>query len=715
MNQVRAVWQHHNVLQRLFTVRRKCSMVDLGLRLRLWALVFTLVQCAAGFAIMDPPVLRCATVAPNGDVTLTWSIPPDPGGEFGSYQVYSANSVAGPFIPAPASIPTYLTTSDVIVGANANSGPQFYYLTTITSGPTPTESMPSDTVATIFLQVFQSAPPGSADLSWNALAVPPTAEDTFTVWMEYPIGVWQELDELPTTTFAYQHVVSVCEDSLTFRVERADGSGCISSSNLEGDVFQDVTPPSSPIIIVTTVDTITGLASLDWEPSPEADTDGYIIVFDAPGGAVIIDTIYGRTNTLYEWADSEAGLGSESYTVAAFDTCETGVPPSPNTSATRPFHTTMFLAYTYDECAGEVGLSWSPYVGWPVEGYQVFVKIDGGQWSLLVNLPGDAAAHVHEVEPFRTYCYAIKASQGMGLATALSNSTCVLTDYPGLPTFNYIRTVTVSGEEEITIVDSIDGSATVLGYRLERSENGGGFATIATAAPSAGPVIVFVDGDVEPATVGYRYRVVVEDACGSDALISNIGANIVVSARADLTGFNVLDWNGYEDWAGDVQAYALYRQVDDIPSTLLNIVPANPWTYADDVSGLTATSGRFCYSVMAIEGNNPAGVNATSTSNIACAVQEELVYIPNAFVVGGQNPVFRPELAYADVSEYELTIINRWGQVFWTTNDPAEAWDGTAGGRPVPIGVYAYYCNFKNGAGREFEKRGTVTMLMAVE
>ncbi|HRH69309.1 MAG TPA: gliding motility-associated C-terminal domain-containing protein [Flavobacteriales bacterium] len=665
-------------------------------------------------AAMDPPILRCASVDVNGDVTLTWTVPPDPGGEFGNYRIYSSTDINGPFAPI-TSIAVYGTTSFLSVGANANIGAQYYYLTTITAGPSPEESAPSDTVATIYLQLFQSTPPGSADLFWTATPSAPTAADSISIWMEYPIGTWQIIAEVPSTTLSYQHTITVCDDSLSFRVERADVSGCISSSNFTGDRFEDVTPPSSPVITVVTVDTLSGLATVDWEPSPEADTDGYIIVFNAPGGAAIIDTVFGQFNTEYEWSESLAGLRPESYTIAAFDTCETGIPPSPNTSATLPFHTSMYLGHSYDQCAGEVSLEWSAYVGWPVESQQLFVQVDGGQWTLLVNLPGDATTHVHEVEPFRTYCYAVEASRGMGLAASLSNSTCVDTDYPGLPAFNYIRTVTVSGSEQITVVDSLDLTAQVTGYRLERSENGGDFVPMATQGPSLTSVIEFVDNDVDPAAIGYQYRVIVKDACGADALTSNIGANIVLSAVADLRGYNTLAWNGYLDWAGDVNGYGLYRQVEDAPFTLLNTVPADPWLYPDDVSGLTSTTGRFCYYVLAFEEGNPSGINATSRSNEVCAVQEELVYIPNAFVIGGYNPVFRPVLSYVDVSEYELSIINRWGQVFWTTDDPTVAWDGTVDGEPVPLGIYAYYCNFKNGAGRVFEKRGTVTMLTAMD
>ena len=91
------------------------------------------------------------------------------------------------------------------------------------------------------------------------------------------------------------------------------------------------------------------------------------------------------------------------------------------------------------------------------------------------------------------------------------------------------------------------------------------------------------------------------------------------------------------------------------------------------------------------------------------------MFIPNAFIVGGSNPVFQPVLSYVDVRQYELSIISRWGMVVWTTNDPMEPWNGEVDGQMAPTGVYAYYCAFSNGAGRRIEKRGTVTLLTALD
>jgi gliding motility-associated-like protein len=164
-------------------------------------------------------------------------------------------------------------------------------------------------------------------------------------------------------------------------------------------------------------------------------------------------------------------------------------------------------------------------------------------------------------------------------------------------------------------------------------------------------------------------------------------------------------------WAGAVAGYAVYRSVADGPFQLIGNTAMGEWEFDDDVQGLASTPGKFCYYVVANEAGNTSGIDAISTSNIACAIQQEEVWIPNAFIEGGYNNTFQPVLSYADVERYEFTIFNRWGQQIWTTSDRYEAWDGRVEGRLVPQGVYAYYCSFLNGAGKTVERRGTVTFL----
>ncbi|MBL8000633.1 MAG: gliding motility-associated C-terminal domain-containing protein [Flavobacteriales bacterium] len=668
--------------------------------------------------VLDPPSLRCINVSPAGDVTLTWVAPPDPNGIFSAYEIYHSTAAGGPFNML-ATIPVYGQSSWFHPAAGANAGPQYYYMVTLSSSPPPNASVPGPVMASMFLTVNQSTPLGNAVVDWTLLSspLPPTADPDQSVAMEHPLGIWSQVATVLAPQSVYEHVVSVCDDSLTFRVAVTDAIGCVSTSNLAGGTFQDVTPPSPPVMLTQSVDTATNQTVIDWAASPQGDTDGYIVVLITSGGNIVIDTVWGQNNTQYVWAGSDAGGGAESYTVAAFDTCYSGTPPSPNTSAAPvPSHTTMFTTIAYDKCGGDISVNWSPYVGFPVQAYQVFAQRDGGAVYLLGTYPAGVSSAPHDdVDPFIPYCYVVKAIEQGGTRTALSNKACRVTDYPTVPAWNYIRVATVAGEDHIQVIDSIDATAQVKRYRVERSVNGDPWQQVAALGPVPGPVLVYNDLDVVTAERSYTYRILVDDSCGNEVLVSNTANTILLQAEAGLDGFNRLRWNGYATWAGVVSGYTVLRAVGDGPFVAIAVTPPGQWSYDDNVEQLYTSNGRFCYQVEAIEAGNPALVNAVSVSNTVCAIQEEQVWIPNAFIAGGVNDSFKPVLAYADAKGYELTIFNRWGQAFWTTNDPQEAWDGTYNGQPVPQGVYGYYCSFLNGAGKREERRGTVTFIWGRE
>ena len=49
-----------------------------------------------------------------------------------------------------------------------------------------------------------------------------------------------------------------------------------------------------------------------------------------------------------------------------------------------------------------------------------------------------------------------------------------------------------------------------------------------------------------------------------------------------------------------------------------------------------------------------------------------------------------------DVSNFELLIYNRWGEIVFESHDPEAAWDGTYNGRIVPQGTYTWTISTKD-------------------
>lgn len=87
------------------------------------------------------------------------------------------------------------------------------------------------------------------------------------------------------------------------------------------------------------------------------------------------------------------------------------------------------------------------------------------------------------------------------------------------------------------------------------------------------------------------------------------------------------------------------------------------------------------------------------------------IYIPNAFSPNnsGINDVFIP-VGYG-ISEMELLIFDRWGELIFTSNDKNKGWDGTYKNKPCKSDVYVYKINILTMAHHEELRTGHVTLL----
>lgn len=68
-------------------------------------------------------------------------------------------------------------------------------------------------------------------------------------------------------------------------------------------------------------------------------------------------------------------------------------------------------------------------------------------------------------------------------------------------------------------------------------------------------------------------------------------------------------------------------------------------------------------------------------------------YIPTAFSPDGQEPnnSFRPFFpSTLQIESYQIDIMDRWGNLVFSSENPDLEWDGTRNGEILPIGVYAY-------------------------
>jgi len=167
------------------------------------------------------------------------------------------------------------------------------------------------------------------------------------------------------------------------------------------------------------------------------------------------------------------------------------------------------------------------------------------------------------------------------------------------------------------------------------------------------------------------------------------------------TPLNTLTWNNpNESCADDTYEYHIWftPSLDEPLQVIATLIGAeNTWFQHTDGQSVAG-----CYAVTAIDTVGNESLRSDTVCGDNCPVYE----LPNVFSPNsdGSNDLFIP-FPYRGVKEIDLHIFNRWGQLVFTSNDPAIEWPGTykGGGEPVPDGVYYYTCDvtMKRLAGDE--------------
>jgi len=77
-------------------------------------------------------------------------------------------------------------------------------------------------------------------------------------------------------------------------------------------------------------------------------------------------------------------------------------------------------------------------------------------------------------------------------------------------------------------------------------------------------------------------------------------------------------------------------------------------------------------------------------------------YVPSAFSPNGDNlnDLFVPDLV--NYEQFEMLIMNRWGEIVFRSSDPTQGWNGIYKGEAVPAGVYVYSMRFITTENNEY-------------
>lgn len=155
---------------------------------------------------------------------------------------------------------------------------------------------------------------------------------------------------------------------------------------------------------------------------------------------------------------------------------------------------------------------------------------------------------------------------------------------------------------------------------------------------------------------------------------------------------NQLVWNQPKtNCADDVVKYNIYRtptQNGTFALTGTNYAKTDTSFFIDSL--FKSIAG--CYVVTAIDTFN----NESSNSDTLCIDNCPYYELPNVFTPNNdkQNDFFEPLPKWKFIESIDLRIYNRWGNLVYTSTDPAILWDGlnTFTNQYCPDGVYYYLC-----------------------
>lgn len=115
---------------------------------------------------------------------------------------------------------------------------------------------------------------------------------------------------------------------------------------------------------------------------------------------------------------------------------------------------------------------------------------------------------------------------------------------------------------------------------------------------------------------------------------------------------------------------------------------------------------------------NPEGCSDTTTLEAGVqTIRSGQILVPNAFSPntsgpgnsGGQNDTFRPILR--GVSEFQMLVFNRWGELLFETTNAEVGWDGYYQGKLCQQDVYIYKIIGKYSNGEKVNKVGDIHLI----
>jgi gliding motility-associated-like protein len=567
--------------------------------------------------VIENPEIRCASVAPNGQVQLTWVNPaPSSWQNYNQYDIYRNTGSGFVLIDSTDNIApdTYLD-----VNANGNAGAVQYTMVTRAGCSGQVAGFNGDTLSTIFLTV-SGGNTTQATLNWNAQRNPllPTSTGSYLIEREFPggSGNWVTVTNTPNTTFTEPLVV--CIDSVNYRIS-IDDAICTSVSNVDGEVFVDYSKPEPPSLRCVSVQQ-NGSVILTWVPP--ADTarqyNSYHIYgsTSAAGPYTLLDSIFSYSTDTWTHTSANAQNTTWYYHIQTRSGC--GVMYSDGSDTLRTINVNVA------NNNGVAIVNWnavhSPELPTASQLYTVYKEYPAGTWQQfgpVLNAQYSVLDTINVCEAVINYRVETSDLQGCISVSSVDGDLFRDVTRPVTPNMDTVS-VDPANPSNVTLSWLPSTSGDVTGYIIYLF-NGASWDSIGGTF-SQGPGSL-QHLNAAAANGPQTYSIAAFDSCGNISFIAPGHNTMYLQANLDICRRAIdLFWNPYLNMVGDVGVYNVYVSENNGPFTLLATLPGNNISYShNDLTDGT----EYCYYIQA-QGN----VTTRTASSTSDCILADLLELP---------------------------------------------------------------------------------------
>lgn len=257
--------------------------------------------------------------------------------------------------------------------------------------------------------------------------------------------------------------------------------------------------------------------------------------------------------------------------------------------------------------------------------------------------------------------------------------------------------VSVDGDRAVTIKANVPGAGPNSTYDLtiEKAEAG---ATLFKKIITLFNESEYSDPDVKTNELSYCYRISYTNSCGQKVPPSEPVCTILLTKN-----LTTLNWTAQSPILGGVSSYDVIQAGSSTPEEVIPVQMNSNYTIKVNAQ----SDLEYNFQVQA--NSTPGGFE--SLSNIINYKRSAGVFVPQAFSPNGDGYNDILEAKSTQLQSFNFSVMNRWGEVVFHSDDIATGWDGTINGSNAPVGSYVYKMTFVDDINQTVEKSGTFMLL----